>query len=182
MLQMASMFRDPGSPFAANSFGGAGAGTGGFPAPGNPGGTTATATPGSPPSQTSGSATGAPAPFNMFGGPAPGAGAGAGSGAAGGVPANPFGAVDPALMQQMFGGFGAGNGFGGMGAGGFGGASAAPTTPADTRSPEERFQVQLQVSLSALYGLVVGRSSFLTTFISFPCFRTSSSLLAISDA
>jgi ubiquilin len=65
-------------------------------------------------------------------------------------PFNPFG-LDPALMQQMLfsGSFGggapgaagtAGPGFGGLG--GFG----APTPPADTRPPEERFQVQLQAS------------------------------------
>ncbi|KZS93488.1 hypothetical protein SISNIDRAFT_485732 [Sistotremastrum niveocremeum HHB9708] len=48
---------------------------------------------------------------------------------------NPFGMVDPALLQQMFGGFGGGGGFPGV---------ASPPPPADTRSPEERFQVQLQ--------------------------------------
>jgi len=58
-------------------------------------------------------------------------------------------------MQQMLaamGGAGAGGAGGadpfGLGAlgglGGFGGAAGAPAAAADTRSPEERFQVQLQ--------------------------------------
>lgn len=70
-----------------------------------------------------------------------------------GVP--PFPGMDPAFMQQLLmgglggGGFGspggaagAGGGLGGLG--GFG-APQTPAVPADTRSPEERFQVQLQV-------------------------------------
>jgi len=47
------------------------------------------------------------------------------------------------MMQQML-GLGA---FGGPGAGGlgsYGGLTASPPPPADTRPPEERFQVQLQ--------------------------------------
>jgi ubiquilin len=47
--------------------------------------------------------------------------------------------VDPQLQQRMaalLGGMG--GGMGGMGGGG------APAAPADTRPPEERFQVQLQ--------------------------------------
>jgi len=68
------------------------------------------------------------------GGPRPGV-------APGGVAApgagNPFGAVDPNLLAQMFGGQGGFGGFGGAGAG-------APAPVADARPVEERFQVQLQ--------------------------------------
>ncbi|RDB24521.1 Ubiquitin domain-containing protein DSK2 [Hypsizygus marmoreus] len=125
MLQMASMFNGAGAgaggggPFGASPFGGGGGG--GFPAPGTPGGaSTATPSAGSAPT-----AAGAPfPPFNLFAPPA------AGGGTAG-QPPNPFG-MDPAAMQQFMGGFGA-PAFGG-----------APAAPADTRSPEERFQVQLQ--------------------------------------
>jgi hypothetical protein len=88
----------------------------------------------------------------MFG---PGAG-GASPGGAGGA-----GGFDPAMMQQLFGlgaagggggsnAFGAGNPFGGGGLGG-----AAPAAPADTRAPEERFQVQLQVSWTLAWMLHV---------------------------
>ncbi|KAI0776334.1 hypothetical protein BD413DRAFT_528502 [Trametes elegans] len=80
---------------------------------------------------------------------APGSGAdpsapGAGAGAAPGLGAG--GMFDPAIMQQMLAALGGGAGgapnpFGGFGGlGGFG----APPQPADTRPPEERFQVQLQ--------------------------------------
>lgn len=145
MLRMASMFREAGgSPFGnpfggglGGGFGGTGAGASGFPAPGVPGGATTT-----PPvtSPNSGTTPGSgPSPFNMFGGA--GAGPGAGT-SAGGVPPNPFG-MDPAMMQQLMGMGPLGLGGGG---GGFGGMPAAPATPADTRPPEERFQVQLQVS------------------------------------
>jgi ubiquilin len=130
MLEMASMFRDSGSPFAANPFGGAGAG--GFPAPGVPstGNTTLTPTPANhQPGVTPAAATGFPSFF-----PLANANAGLPAAATG-----PFGAFDPAMMQQMF-------AQGGLGGAGFGGA-APPTAPADTRSPEERFQVQLQVRL-----------------------------------
>jgi len=107
-----------------------------FPAPGIPG------APATPAAQPAAGAT-PPNPFNMFAGlGGAGAGAGTGTGAgtgAGANPMNPFG-MDPATMQQIL---GMGNAFGGPNAfgGGFGGAPAAP---ADTRSPEERFQVQLQ--------------------------------------
>lgn len=93
-------------------------------------------------------------PFSLFGGMG-GAGGAGGAGsptspgsppAAGAGGANPFGMVDPALMQQLLGGFGAPGGAGGAGAGGFGGGlfGGAPAAPADSRPPEERFQVQLQ--------------------------------------
>ena len=117
MFQMASMFNSFGSgPGAGNPFGGMGAG-GGFPAPGIP---NANVNPTSPPTTTP-NTTNPAAPFNMFAPPAAGAGTGAGG-------ANPFG-MDPAAMQQMLGMMG-------------GGGTPAP---ADTRPPEERFQVQLQV-------------------------------------
>jgi ubiquilin len=78
---------------------------------------------------------------------------GATTGGAGGA-----GGFDPAILQQLF-GMGAGAAGGGAAGGGapnpfgatanpfgtFGGASA-PAAPADTRPPEERFQLQLQVS------------------------------------
>jgi ubiquilin len=120
MLQMSAMMREGGGG-GGNPFGAVG-GAGGFPAPGTPGGTVSPVNPTavSPPAQGM-------APFaSMFG---PGAGTGG---------ASPAGAgFDPAMMQQLFGmGAGAGNPFGG---------SAATAPPADTRPPEERFQVQLQV-------------------------------------
>ncbi|KAJ3743565.1 hypothetical protein DFH05DRAFT_1551010 [Lentinula detonsa] len=122
MLRMSSMMQ------GAGTGGGMGGGMGGglfgsapsFPAPGTPGGASATGT--TPPANvnaTSGTGT------------TPGSPNSAGA-------SNPFGMFgNPAMMQQMQQMFG-GGGFGGMG--GFG----APTTPADSRPPEERFQVQLQ--------------------------------------
>ncbi|KAL0952033.1 hypothetical protein HGRIS_008677 [Hohenbuehelia grisea] len=129
MMQMASLFSGGG----ASPFGGPPAG--GFPAPGTP--STGTANAGQPAAASPTGAAGAtPSPFNMFAG----AGAGAGAGA---PPANPFG-MDPALMQQMLmnSPFGAGLGAG-LGGGALGTPPAA-AAPADTRSPEERFQTQLQ--------------------------------------
>ncbi|KAI0652761.1 hypothetical protein C8Q79DRAFT_119741 [Trametes meyenii] len=107
--------------------------------------------------------------FNPFGAPpaagvapagagsaagAEGAGAGAAPGLAGaGAGAGMF---DPAMMQQMLAALGGGTPGAGAGAGaganpfgafgGLGGLGAfgAPPAPADTRPPEERFQVQLQ--------------------------------------
>ena len=55
--------------------------------------------------------------------------------------ASPFGMVDPALVQQLLGGMG---GTSGLGLGGGFGGPGSQTTPTDSRSPEERFQVQLQ--------------------------------------
>jgi len=155
MLQMSAMMRE-GGVGGSSPFGGSGGG--GFPAPGNPGGFPAPGTPGgasSPDNPAPGSqpALGAMPYGSMFG-----AGAGTGGGAPGGGGAGGF---DPAVMQQLF-GLGAGTGaaagggggatpntlgaggpFGAFGAGGFGG-TAPPAAPADTRPPEERFQVQLQ--------------------------------------
>ena len=79
-----------------------------------------------------------------------GAGAGAGATGAGAGGRGAGGLVDPTLIQQLLGGLGSGAGggtmpgLGGLGVGGFGGAPQ----PTDTRSPEERFQVQLQVRAS----------------------------------
>ncbi|KAF8148238.1 hypothetical protein B0H34DRAFT_737437 [Crassisporium funariophilum] len=146
MLQMASMFQGQGG---GGGFGGGGFGGGAFgapppafPAPGTPNtlsssttpSTTSTTSPTSPPAP---STTGPPMnPFSMFGAGFPPPAAGAGAGSPGGA-ATP-GAFNPALMQQMM-GMGMGNPYGGWGA-----PPAAPAAPADTRSPEERFQVQLQ--------------------------------------
>lgn len=52
------------------------------------------------------------------------------------APVNPFN-FNPALMQQFL----------GMNMGGLGGGLAAPAAQTDARPPEERYQVQLQVSL-----------------------------------
>lgn len=66
-----------------------------------------------------------------------GAGAGSPGGAGAGAGFNPF--------MGVGGGWGApGGGFGGMG------GAASPATPSDTRPPEERFQVQLQVCFAFL--------------------------------
>jgi ubiquilin len=114
-----------------------------FPAPGNP---NPTATPSTPSSTSPGTTPGAGAvpPFPPLFGAPPGSGAAAG----GNLPA----------LQQMFGGgmgspFGFGPGAGGLGGyGGFGGVPpASPATPADTRPPEERFQVQLQVRFLSFF-------------------------------
>ncbi|TRM55508.1 hypothetical protein BD626DRAFT_525421 [Schizophyllum amplum] len=137
MLRMASMFRESGAGgAAANPF--AGAGAGGFPAPGVPGG--AGAAPGATAASLGSPGAGID-PANPFASLLGGAGAGAG-GLGGGL--------DPAMMQQLLGGMG-GGGMGGMGglggAGAFGGGSpfgGASPAPTDTRPPEERFQVQLQ--------------------------------------
>jgi ubiquilin len=53
------------------------------------------------------------------------------------------------LMQQMFAaqGAGAAGGWGGFGGAGYGMGSPPVPAPSDTRPPEERFQVQLQVRL-----------------------------------
>ncbi|RXW15552.1 hypothetical protein EST38_g10301 [Candolleomyces aberdarensis] len=116
MMQMASMLQ------GGNGLGGPGmfgAPPPAFPAPGVPGGAT------SPPSTTN------PAPTSP------------GTGAANPAAANPL--FNPALMQQLFGGGGFGAPAANPWAGAFGaGAGAAPAAPADTRPPEERFQVQLQ--------------------------------------
>ncbi|KAF9053941.1 hypothetical protein BDZ89DRAFT_1098362 [Hymenopellis radicata] len=131
MMQMASALRGGGGGMFPGMEGLGGMG-GGFPAPGVPGGAAADAT-STPASQmgAAGNGTTSPPlnPFALFGGlpPMPST-AGAGS-------PSPFG-MDPALMQQLLGAGPFGGGMGG-GMGGFG-------APADTRSPEERFQVQLQ--------------------------------------
>lgn len=105
--------------------GGAGA-AGGFPAPGSYDGERNTSDTGS--NTTGTNAAAAANPFaSLFGG-----GAGAGG--------NPFGGMDPAMMQSMLGGMGGGaGGLGGLGA--MGGGSPQP--PQDTRPLEERYQSQL---------------------------------------
>ena len=134
MMQMSAMMRGAG-------LGGAGAlGTapGTFPAPGLPSTMpgAATANPTSPSAATQPGA----------------AGAGANTGATG------VGLPNPALLQAFLGGGGLGGGPGGGLGGGFGGLGGLSSfgmpaaTPTDTRPPEERFQVQLQVG--ALFGRV----------------------------
>ena len=144
---MASALGGP-SPFGAGGYGGFGSPFGAsqptFPAPGTP--NTNSANPTSPTSPTnptsattsptSAPSAGSPNPF-LFGAPPPAAGG-----------------YNPALMQQMLaashamgqGGSAAG-GWGGLGAAGYGLGSPPVPVPSDTRPPEERFQVQLQVSL-----------------------------------
>ncbi|KAH9912135.1 uncharacterized protein BXZ73DRAFT_107579 [Epithele typhae] len=152
MFQMSRVMRDSGvAPPGAGGMGGLGGlgAGGGFPAPGLP--STARA----PDGQTGTGAGTTPAggampnPFINFGIPPPtwtgstdgSATAGTGAGAA-------PGAFDPETMQRMLaamGGSGAGAGpFGMGGLGGMGGFGAAPAAPADSRPPEERFQVQLE--------------------------------------
>ena len=126
MLQMSTLMRGGGGSTAGGS----------FPAPGTPGNAAnPTTNPTSPTSPAPAPAQGL-APFaSMFNPPT------------GGVAAGGF---DPAMLQQLFGmGAAAGAGAGGQnpfGSGVFGGGAAA--APADTRPPEERFQVQLQVRSS----------------------------------
>ncbi|KIM77103.1 hypothetical protein PILCRDRAFT_825639 [Piloderma croceum F 1598] len=137
MLQMSAMMQEGGvgggSPFGNNGSG--------FPAPGNPGGFPAPGTPGNASNDAGSPTPGSPpahAPFASMFGPVAGA-SGATTGGPGGA-----GGFDPAMMQQLFGmsagaaGGGAANPFGAIG------GAPTPAAPADTRSPEERFQVQLQ--------------------------------------
>jgi len=136
MLQMASMMRGMGGAGpGANPFGGTpnSPRPGGFPAPGIPQGNAASVPPTfGQPTSPSGVAPASPFPFVPA---AAGTGAAANPAAAAGT-LNPF-AMNPALLQQMM----------GMGASGFGGGFGGPTpTPTDARPPEERFQVQLQVT------------------------------------
>jgi ubiquilin len=133
MLQMASMFREPGSsPFGAPHA---------FPAPGLPS-TVNPNPPASTPSNPTSPTTQQPG-ANAFH-PLFGALAGAPAGGAAGSPP-PFGLppLSPALMQQLL-----GSGVGSSPALFGGGHSGAPVPPSDTRPPEERYQVQLQVRTS----------------------------------
>lgn len=126
MMQMSSVLRGAGA-------GGGIPGTSPFPAPGVPSGATA---------------TGATSPASPSATMQPGiTGTGTNVGAGAGLPS-------PALLQALLGAgpFGAGLGGGGLGGGslgGFGGGlspfGVPPAAPVDTRPPEERFQVQLQV-------------------------------------
>ena len=144
MLRMASALGSP-SPFGgAGGFGSPfGAQQPAFPPPGTPNTSSAnSANPASPTSATtpptSIPSAGSP-PLNpfLFGAP-PAAAAG----------------YNPALMQQMLAashgmgqGANAAGGWGGFGAGGYGMGAPPIPVPSDTRPPEERFQVQLQVIL-----------------------------------
>ncbi|KAG6889255.1 hypothetical protein C0995_002468 [Termitomyces sp. Mi166 len=126
LLQMSASLQPGGNPW-----GSVGGGGSSFPAPGVPGsGGASTATTAN--TNTAGAGTNAtpqaPA-FNplMWGLPAAGA-AGADGAAGTNANANPWG-MNPAMMQQFL--------------GGYGGVGAAPAQPADSRPPEERFQVQL---------------------------------------
>lgn len=134
MLRMSSMMQGamPGGMGGGGMGGGMFGSAPSFPAPGTPGGASATGTtlgstpvtgttPGSP-----GVGTGAANPLGMFGNPAM-----------------------MQQMQQMFGGGGGGLG-GGLGSFGGMGGFGAPAAPTDSRPPEERFQVQLQVSTFSL--------------------------------
>lgn len=131
------------SPNGANPFGGLGGSS--FPAPGVPG-ESASSTTGSTSSPAPSTTPGALPNLFPFGLPnfatPPATGISPASPAstneAANPLANPFG-FNPALMQQLMGGGGLGGGLGGFG--GF----DAPAAPTDTRPPEERFQVQLQV-------------------------------------
>ena len=129
MLQMSNMMRDMGAGPTMGGFPGMGGGLGGFGGAANP--TPApNLTPDTRTTVQTPSTTGA---TNTTSTTAP----------------NPF--LDPAMMQQLMGAFGGagGGGLGGGPGGGFGGGGlfGAPATPTDTRPPEERFQVQLQVSV-----------------------------------
>ena len=128
MLQMSSLMREMGGGPTPGGFPGMGAGLGGL---GDFGGM---ANPVNAPNQTANANATSQTP-NTTNTTNP-------TGATTGSPLpNPF--LDPAMMQQLlaFGGPG-----GGGGGGGLGGLFGAPTTPADTRPPEERFQTQLEVS------------------------------------
>ena len=156
MMQMASTLRQAGFPLS-NPYGGPGAMAMPplpFPAPGVP-------SP-NPPQTQQNPSTPSTTAGSTAAGTTPNVDTSANQGGAGtrppgaGASGSPFGMIDPALMQQLMamGPFGAGGlGAGGLGAyggsgagGGFGAFGGSPTPPADTRTPEERFQVQLQVS------------------------------------
>jgi len=127
MLQFSNMMRQQG--LGPETF--LGAGGGGFPAPGNPNASPNTTPTTSPPSTVPGAPASVGASQSLFDG------------------------GDPAALLRMWGAGGVGAG--GLGAGGLGTPGAgfpplfgSPSPPADTRSPEERFQVQLQVRFALL--------------------------------
>ena len=143
MLRMASAFGGS-SPFGAGGYGGFGLPLGAqqpaFPAPGIP--NTNPTNPANPANPTTATTppTGSPPP-NPF--------------LFGASPAAP-GGFNPALMQQMLAashamaqGASAAGGWGGFGGAGYGMGSPPVPAPSDPRPPEERFQVQLQVSLTS---------------------------------
>jgi ubiquilin len=140
MLQMSSMLR-----------GGGGGGLGSFPAPGMPStaGNASQTSGGAGAGTATGTGAGGSPPampfFNPFFPPPPTSSGTTGGDNANSNAANPFPMFDPAAMQNMM------SAFGGMG-GGLGGGFGAPAAPADSRPPEERFQVQLQVSAIEMTG------------------------------
>jgi len=143
VLQMSSMLgeRGGGGPFN-NPFGGlgalGGAAANSFPAPGVP----STGTPTAPTSTIPGQQQ-QQSPQNQSGpSPTGGAGIAAPMSPLGGAGLPPSSLFDPALLQQMQAMFGSQGGFGGLP---FGAGAGATATPADTRPPEERSQLQLQV-------------------------------------
>ena len=127
MIQMANLMRDTVGGPTMGGFPGMSEGLGGL------GGLGSTANPATAPNQTANANTTSQTP-GPTGVPNP-TGTTPGS-----PPPNPF--LDPAMMQQLLALGGPGGG------GGLGGLFGAPPTPADTRPPEERFQVQLEVSFS----------------------------------
>ena len=129
---MANLMRDAGAGPAAGGFPGMGGGPGGLGGLGGLGGFGSTANPTTAPNQTTDTNTTGQTPSTT--GTTNPTGNTTGS-----PPPNPF--LDPAMMQQLL-------AFGGPGGGGLGGLLGTPPTPADTRSPEERFQTQLEVSFS----------------------------------
>ena len=148
MLRMASAFGGAPSPFGAGGYGGYGSPFGAprsaFPAPGTP--NTNPANPADSTSPTTATPpTSAPSPGSPPLNPAL-------SPFLFGAPPAAAGGYNPALMQQMLAashamgqGANAAGGWGGFGGAGYG--MGTPPVPSDTRPPEERFQVQLQVSL-----------------------------------
>jgi ubiquilin len=130
MLQMASLLRESGARQGAGSLGGMGGARTAFPAPGNPSTGSQTSPTNTAPANTQAASQPGAAPVNPFAAFFPPSATAASPGAF-----NPF-EGNPALQQML--------GFG-TGAGGLAGAFG---TPADTRPPEERFQTQLQVSLT----------------------------------
>ena len=123
MLQMSSLMHEMGAGPTTGGFPGMGGGMGGL------GGFGGAANPTVTPNPTANTNTTTQTPST------PGTTNTTGT-TPGSPPPNPF--SDPAMMQQLMSAFGA------PGAGG--GLFGAPTAPADTRPPEERFQTQLQVS------------------------------------
>ena len=142
MLRMASAFGGP-SPSGNSGFVGSPFGTSqsAFPAPGTPNANPAN------PSSTTPTATNTSTTAPYLGSP------------------NPFG-FNPALMQQML-----AASQGATAAGGWPPAFGIPSVPTNTRPPEERFQVQLQVTLFIFFSFD-SSSHFTNPFSNFSCTAT----------